>query len=159
VNIAVREGRGNARIRYPRSSELPALRMWVSDSVGALIDFSTGYTFSFRIGEYGAAPIVNKSDMIVGATGSGTPTNGAPNVTVTWDYGELNIDPGVYAWDLVATNGISDRILQGTFTITKTVGVPVAEEDADGGSPLVTDDYDGGVPSSTYDTDLDGGNS
>lgn len=95
--------------------------MWLADSAGTLIDFSTGYTFSFKIGDTGAAALLTKTTGITGAAGAGVAPTGTPNIVVAWSAGELNVTPGQYAWELTCTNSSLDRVFYGSFTILDTV--------------------------------------
>jgi hypothetical protein len=104
-------------VRYARSAERPALKLWLSDDDGSLIDFSSGYTFSFKVGTPGTAALLTKTSGIAGAVGAGTEPTGTPNVLVTWTGGELNLTPGTYSWQLTATTSSLDRVFQGTFVI------------------------------------------
>lgn len=104
-------------LRYARSAERPALKLWLLDEDGTLIDFSSGYTFSFKIGSLGTAALLTKTSGIIGAAGAGAEPTGTPNVTVTWTAGELNLNPGTYAWQLTATTSSLDRVFQGSIVI------------------------------------------
>lgn len=104
-------------IRYHKTAERPALELWLLDDDDVLIDFSTGYTFSFKIGNRGTAALLTKTTNITGAAGSGTEPSGTPNVTVTWAAGELNLTPGSYGWQLTATTTSLDRVFSGSFEI------------------------------------------
>jgi hypothetical protein len=116
--LALREGRRmTGRVVYNQNAERPALALWLLDKAGSLIDFSSGYTFSFKIGERGATALLTKTTNITGAAGSGAAPTGTPNVTVTWVAGDLNLTPGVYLWQLTATTSSIDRIYEGTFVI------------------------------------------
>lgn len=108
-------------LRYAKSAERPALKLWLLDDDGSLIDFSSGYTFSFKIGQVGSAALLDKSSGISGATGAGTEPTGTPNVTVTWTAGELSLTPGTYTWQLTATTSGLDRVFQGSIVILDVV--------------------------------------
>jgi len=94
-----------------RGAERPALEITWYDDDGNLIDLSDA-TFAFKIGQRGstATATVTKTTNIVGAAT-------APNVTVTWTAGELDINHGVYTWQLTATSGNLDRMCEGTFHV------------------------------------------
>lgn len=84
-------------------TELPDQPFEWKDLNGNVIDFSSGHTFSFRIGA--ATPFVKSS----GITGAAT----SPNVTVSFSAGELDaITPGVYLGELHArrTSDSKDRV-------------------------------------------------
>lgn len=109
--ITIREGRRMAhRITRHRNAERPATTLEITDGPGALIDFSTGYTFSLKIGEVGATALLSKTTDITGAATS-------PNITITWAAGELDLAPGTYPWQLTATTGSADRVYDGSITI------------------------------------------
>ena len=103
--------------RYHKTAERPSLEMWLVDDDGALIDLSTDWTFSLKIGTAGTPAILTKVTGIAGAVGAGSEPDGTANVTVTWGTGELNLTPGTYAWQLTATLGGLDRVFTGGFQI------------------------------------------
>ena len=106
-----------AAVRYYQGAERPSLDMWLLDDDGDLIDFSSGYTFVLRVGQIGSAAALEKTGGITGAAGSGQELSGTPNVSVTWSSGELDLVPGSYEWQLVATTGGLDRIFGGSFRV------------------------------------------
>jgi hypothetical protein len=110
----------NNPLRYHKTASLPSAELWLQDDDGTVIDFSTGYTFSLKIGNKGSAAILTKTSGITGAAGSGTEPTGTANVTVAWDDAELASEtPGSYTWQLTctATSGGKDRVFEGTFQI------------------------------------------
>ena len=98
------------RIQYHKTAERPALELWLIDDDGALIDFSTGYTFALKVGNVGSTALLTKTSGIAGAVGAGEEPTGTPNVVVSWTAGELNLTPGSYAAQLTATTAGLDRI-------------------------------------------------
>lgn len=108
-------------LRYYQGAERPALKLWLEDDDGTLIDFSTGHTFSFKVGNTGEPALLTKTTGIVGAAGVGAEPTGTPNVTITWAAGELDITPGAYSWVLIATSGGLDRIFGGVFHVLATL--------------------------------------
>jgi len=88
---------------WSTNAEDPNLEIWWTDDAGDLIDFSSGYTWSLKIGPHGGAALITKTTGIVGAAGAGTAPTGTPNVVVTWAAGELNITPGRYRLELTPT--------------------------------------------------------
>jgi hypothetical protein len=104
-------------IRYHKTAERPALEMWLLDDDESLIDLSTGYTFSLKIGNKGSTALLTKTTGIVGAAGAGAEPTGTPNVAVSWAAGELNLTAGRYVWQLTATSSALDRVFEGTFEI------------------------------------------
>ena len=106
------------RLLYHRNAERPAAKMWCYDDDGTLIDFSSGYDFTFKIGRGGQAALLTKTANIIGAAGAGVEPTGTANVTLTWTAGELDIVPGIYSWQLKATTASSlDRVFEGTIHI------------------------------------------
>jgi hypothetical protein len=101
-------------VSYVQGADLPDLAFDWRDSSGALINFSSGYTFVLKIGEPGSAASVTKSTGITGAATS-------PNVTVAWaTSGELNtLAVGVYTVQLIATrtSDSKQRFLEDRLTI------------------------------------------
>lgn len=104
-------------IQYYQGAELPALSLWLTDEDDDLIDFSSGYTFSFKVGSTGSTALLTKTTGITGAAGAGEEPDGTPNVTVAWSAGELAIAPGTHEWTLTATSGGLDRIFGGQFRV------------------------------------------
>jgi len=94
-----------------RTAELPDLKLWLLDDDGSLINFATGYTFTFKLGRPGAAATFTKSSGITGAAGSGTETSGTPNLTVSFTAAELDsLTPGKITGQITATSGGRDRV-------------------------------------------------
>lgn len=93
--------------QYARGATRPDLRFWAFDDHGALINFSSGYTFTVRVGYRGLPGLLEKTTGITGQVGSGyrDSTDGVPNIVITWTAGELNIAPGEYTLQLVADAG------------------------------------------------------
>lgn len=108
-------------IHYYKTAERPSITMWWQADDGSLIDFSTGYTFTFKLGTtLGSAATFTKTTGINGAAGAGTSPTGTPNVVIGFIAGELdNVPAGYYTWQLraTATTGTLDRISQGTFVM------------------------------------------
>lgn len=99
-------------VRYHTTAERPALELWIQDDDGTLIDFSSGYTFSLKIGTVGDTALLTKTSGITGAAGAGTEPTGTPNVSIAWTTGELAITPGQYTGQLTATLSGLDRVFQ-----------------------------------------------
>jgi hypothetical protein len=109
-------------LAYIKGAERPDTKLWIQDDDGTLIDFHTGYTFTFKIGRPGAVAILTKTSGITGAVGSGTETSGTPNVTITYSAGELDfVSTGGLRWQLTATTGGLDRSFQGGFTLSPAI--------------------------------------
>lgn len=108
-------------VSYYKSAERPSLRLWLLDDERDLIDFSSGYTFSLKIGAAGSTALLTKTSGITGAAGAGTAPTGTPNVTVEWTSGELNIAAGNHVGQLTATTGGLDRVFTFPIQILDTV--------------------------------------
>ena len=110
-------------ITYYQSAERPALQLWLFDEDGALIDFSTGYSFTFKLGSPGAAAVLTKTSGITGAAGSGTERGGGtPNVTITFAAGELAaLTAKSYTGQVTATISGQDRVFQFGFRLAKVI--------------------------------------
>lgn len=107
-----------ASLTIYRSAERPSIRLWLLDDAGALIDFSSGYTFTFKIGPAGATAVFTKSTGITGAAGAGTAPSGTPNVTLSFIAGETDaLTKGSKRWELKATTGGLDRVFEGTLEV------------------------------------------
>lgn len=106
-------------LTYYRTAERPDIKLWLLDDDGALIDFSTGYTFTFKLGRVGAAAVFTKTTGITGAAGSGTENDGVPNVVLSFAAAELDTVPvGLHSWQLrAATAGSVDRVYQGRLSL------------------------------------------
>ena len=103
---------------YYRTAERPDIQMWLLDDDGSLIDFSTGYTFTFKLGTAGTDAVYTKTTLITGSTGSGVEGTGTPNITLQFLPGELDdVDPGSYTWQLIPRVGGLDRVFRGHITI------------------------------------------
>lgn len=109
-------------VEYYRGSEDPNLAFWLVDVNGNLIDFSTGYAFEFKIGQPETTAIVTKTTGIAGAVGSGEEPTGTPNILITWEVDELDIEAGNYEWRLKATLGTRDRYFGGSFRVISVIG-------------------------------------
>ena len=101
---------------YILGAELPNYTVTWRDSAGAVIDFSTGWTFTAKLGIPGDDAIVTKTS---GITGAAT----APNLTVTWATGELDdIQPGTYVLQISARDGAGkDRPMTDLLTFAAAV--------------------------------------
>lgn len=105
-------------LRYKRAAARPEITFWWRDRTGALIDFSTGYTFTFKLGAVGSAAAFTKSTGITGAAGAGVEPTGTPNVTLSFTAGELAaLTIGPTTWELTATSGGLARIIGGSFVL------------------------------------------
>jgi hypothetical protein len=111
----------STKLRYHKTAERPSAELWLLDDDGTLIDFSTGYTFSFKIGTKGSAALLTKTSGITGAAGAGSAPTGTANVVVAWSAGELAIAAGSYFWQLTATSSALDRTFEGMFEIVDVI--------------------------------------
>lgn len=107
-----------SRLRWTSGAERPGLNLWWEDDSGALIDFSSGYTYTLKIGPRGGAALLTKTANIVGAVGAGTAPSGTPNIVVTWASGDLALSAGVYHLELKATSSGADRFAETDIVIT-----------------------------------------
>lgn len=92
-------------------AELPDWAFAWKDSLGAVIDFSSGYTYTLKIGNPGSAAVYTQTDDITGAAT-------APNVTVAFDANDLDSIPtGTYAGHLRARRGSDSKDRDLWFTV------------------------------------------
>jgi hypothetical protein len=104
-------------LRYYRTADRPALKLWLFDDDGSLINL-TGYAFVFKIGDPDQPALLTKNSGITGAAGSGVEPTGVPNVTITWTAGELAaVESGHYHWWLTGTESSLDRVFGGMISI------------------------------------------
>jgi hypothetical protein len=104
-------------IEYYKGAELPNVDITWLDSNGDPVNFSSGYTFTVKIGTAGSAATVTKTS---GITGTAT----APNIVIAWDAAELDsLNPGTYDMDIIAreTATSKDRIRSTDITILAAV--------------------------------------
>jgi hypothetical protein len=105
-------------LTYKKTAERPDIKLWLLDDDGTLINFASGYTFSFKLGSLNTAAVFTKTTGITGAAGSGTSSSGTPNVTISFTAGELAAVPArSYRWQLTATTGGLDRVYGGQFRL------------------------------------------
>lgn len=103
---------------YYRTAERPDLKLWLLDSDGDLIDYSSGYTFEFKLGKPGSAAAFTKTSGITGGAGAGSEPSGTPNITLTFTAAELdNVAAATYTWQLKARTSSLDRYHQGGFSL------------------------------------------
>jgi len=105
-------------LTYYRTAKRPDLQFWLLDDDGVLIDFSTGYTFEFKLGSPGSAATFTKTTGITGAAGAGVEPSGTPNLVVSFTGTEMDsLTPGPTLWQVKATSASLPRFFQGTFTL------------------------------------------
>jgi hypothetical protein len=114
-------------LRFSNTAERPTLDIWWLARDTTLIDFSSGYTFSLKIGTIGSTAVLTKTTGITGATGSGVEPTGVPNIQIAWSAGELatlnpnNLLSVLYDFILTATISGLDRVLRDTIEIPGTI--------------------------------------
>lgn len=76
---------------YVVGADAPSLGLFVREN-GQLIDLSSGYTYSLKVVDQAGGTVqFTKTSGITGATGSGLPPGGTPNLVIQWaTTGELN---------------------------------------------------------------------
>lgn len=90
-------------IVYTLGADLPDLAITWRDSSDTLIDFSTGHTFTVKIGRPGATAFVTKT---LGITGAAT----APNVSISWSITDLaSLAAGIYTIQIVARRIVDSK--------------------------------------------------
>ena len=101
---------------YYKGAELPDAEITWLDSVNNVINFSTGYTFTIKIGNPGQNALLTKTSGITGAST-------APNIVIAWAVNDLNIASGTYTMDIIAnlTATNKDRIQSTPITINNVV--------------------------------------
>lgn len=99
---------------YIKGADLPDLAVTWKDSDGSVIDFSSGWTFSLKLGDPGSAATLTKT---TGITGAST----APNVTVAWatTLDLNNLAATTYTADLTATrtSDSKQRVMRFRLTV------------------------------------------
>jgi hypothetical protein len=111
----------SSELRYKQGASRPTLQLWLRDDDGDLIDFTTGYTFVFKVGTIGSAAELTKSSGIAGAAGAGTEPDGTPNIVITPTALEFTFTPAAYTWQLTATTGGNGRVFSGQFILENVV--------------------------------------
>lgn len=108
---------------YSPGDSLPPLGLRWLDADGP-IDFATGWTFVARVGEEGEPALVTKTD---GITGDDVTAADDPNVTITWQDGELDsLPPGEHTVTIVATRVTDSAQMTGRTTIRQAKVVETA---------------------------------
>jgi len=104
-------------VEYEIGEELDDIEITWNDSLGALRQFASGWTFELKIGALASAALVTKTTGITGA-------NTAPNVRIAWSAGELDSVPAAtYTGQLRArrTADSKDLFQQFDFTVKSVV--------------------------------------
>jgi hypothetical protein len=104
---------------YIQGAELDNLPVtWTDPTTDLPYDFSSGFTFTVKIGQKGAAAEVTKTTGITGAASS-------PNIVIVWaTTGDLNdLEPGTHVLQIEATRSSDTRSLfmQDSITIVEAV--------------------------------------
>lgn len=112
-----------AGVAHYITAERPDVHVWWTDRPGGtLIDFSTGYTFVFKLGKPSQAAVFTKSTGITGAAGAGVEPTGTPNVVVSFTAAELAlIAAGDWKAQITATTGGLDRVIQFPFRLAAVI--------------------------------------
>lgn len=102
---------------YMDGADLPDIALTWLDDEGNTIDFSSGWTFELRAGTPGSTAIIEKTTGLTGAAA-------APNVTVSWDEGELDdLTHGIHYCDVIATRTADGKDRHMRFKIRRTAAV------------------------------------
>lgn len=85
------------QVTIVEGSDLPDLAISWLDRTGSIIDYSSGYTFTVKVGVEGGAASITKTSNIVGAATS-------PNILVSWATSEIGtLSAGRYVIEVIAT--------------------------------------------------------
>lgn len=109
-------------LEYTLGDELADAGLFWLDGYGALIDFSSGYTFSLKVYDATGTAWFTKTSSITGAAGSLTTSPQTPNVVIAWaTSGELNsiTSAGPYPLRLTATRTADSK----TRTFRTTINI------------------------------------
>lgn len=104
-----------------------ALEIWWYVN-GALVDFTSGFTFSAKLAGVGTPQTIvfTKTTGFTGAAGAGSENSGTPNLSVAWSTtGELNAvtAAGRYTLEITATAGDgSESTYQMTLNMKSRLG-------------------------------------
>ena len=96
-------------VEYVQGAELDALTLEIEDGTGSLVDMSTGYTFSLKVGTIYATAFTKTTN--IGGLSTGC--------QVSWNTsGELNsIAPGEYTGQITCTRTLDSKQYIRHFTI------------------------------------------
>lgn len=95
-------------LRYTSGDELEPIAIIWYEPDGTLYDFTSGWTFTARVGNPGTAALLQKTTGFVGAST-------APNLVLSWAAGDLAAIPsGSYHLDITA------RLTAGSLDVTRT---------------------------------------
>lgn len=98
-------------VEYMQGAELPDVAFTWTDEETGLLDFSTGWSFTVRVGISGSPALIEKT---VGISGAAT----APNVIIAWEPDELDVlAVGTYDVDVIARNDGTSKDRKATFPL------------------------------------------
>jgi hypothetical protein len=106
-------------VTYIQGAELPDILVTWKDENGNVINFSSGWTFTLRLGQLGQAAVLTKTDLVGAAT--------APNLTISWTSTEIeSLAVNTYTMQIIARHVSSgkDRKMTDSLTITPQVMAP-----------------------------------
>jgi hypothetical protein len=105
-----------SNISYIQGAELDSLGIEIEQGDGTLVDMTTGWTFSLKVGTSGATAFTKTS----GITGT------VSGMTVNWTVsGELNtLAPGAYIGEITATRTGDSRQYRRQFALTIDPALP-----------------------------------
>src|SRR5688572_24863757 len=104
-------------VEYIQGAELPDIEVTWRDSDGSIIDYSTGYTFTVRVGQLGQAAVLTK---VTGITGDNT----VPNIIISWSNTEIESLPAAtYVLEVIARHTATgkDRKMHDSVVISPQV--------------------------------------
>lgn len=104
-------------VTYIQGAELPDIEVTWKDSDGAVIDFSTGFTFTVRLGQIGQVATLTKTTGI-------TPSATTPNLVISWSNTEIeSLAANTYTMEVIArhTSSGKDRKMHDQVTISPQV--------------------------------------
>jgi hypothetical protein len=110
-------------VEYIQGAELPDITIRWTDSDGTAIDFTSGWTFTVRIGQVGQAAVVQKTTGITGSDGA----SNTPNLVISWSSTEIeSVAAATYSLQVIArhTGSGKDRKLQDSLIISPQVLPP-----------------------------------
>lgn len=92
-----------ALVTMIQGADLPDLALTWKDRSGNLIDFSSGWTFSVKVGVVAGTALITKTTNITGAAT-------APNLTISWATSEVGtLAAGSYVVEIIATETSDSR--------------------------------------------------
>jgi len=104
-------------VTYIQGAELPDVEVTWRDSDSSIINFSTGYTFTVRLGQLGQAATLTKTTGITG-------NNVSPNLLISWSSTEIESLPAAtYTMEIIARHVATskDRKMHDTVIISAQV--------------------------------------